>query len=253
MDHKIVSREAWIEARKALLESEKALTQTRDRIAAERRTLPWVRVEKAYAFDAPAGRQTLADLFDGRSQLFIQHFMLAPRQETQCVGCSFESDHIEAAVVHLRNHDVSFAAVARAPIAEIEALRRRMGWRFRFVSSFGSDFNYDFNVSFTPEQVSTKRAYYNYQEIEPPLEDLHGNSVFIRDEDGQIFHTYSAYGRGAEELLGTYMILDLTPKGRNEKGDLTEWVRPRTMYGRGGMVEPNGRYHAPGCGCSAHA
>ena len=252
MDHKVVSREEWIEARKALLDSEKSLTHMRDRIAAERRGLPWVRVEKTYEFDTPDGRKTLAGLFAGRSQLFVQHFMLAPGQTTQCVGCSFEADHLQPAFVHLRNHDVSSVAIARAPLAEIEELRQRMGWHFPFVSSYGSDFNYDFNVSFTPEQVAAKRAYYNFQDIDPGMEDLHGNSVFYRDDQGQIFHTYSAYGRGAESLLTTYVILDMTPNGRNEKGDLTDWVRPSTMYGKGGMVEPNGRYHAPTCGCSAH-
>ncbi|MGE8943677.1 DUF899 domain-containing protein [Leptospira interrogans] len=252
MDHKVVSREEWIEARKALLDSEKSLTHMRDRIAAERRALPWVRVEKTYEFDTPDGRKTLADLFDGRSQLFVQHFMLAPGETTQCVGCSFEADHLQPAFVHLRNHDVSLIAVARAPLAEIEVLRQRMGWHFPFVSSYGSDFNYDFNVSFTPEQVAAKRANYNFQDIDPGMEDLHGNSVFYRDDQGQIFHTYSAYGRGAESLLTTYVVLDMTPKGRNEKGDLTDWVRPSTMYGKGGMVEPNGRYHAPTCGCSVH-
>jgi predicted dithiol-disulfide oxidoreductase (DUF899 family) len=252
MDHKVVSREEWIEARKALLDGEKSLTRMRDQIAAERRALPWVRVEKAYEFDTPDGRKSLADLFNGRSQLFVQHFMLAPAQTTQCVGCSFEADHLQPAFVHLRNHDVSLVAVARAPLAEIEELRQRMGWHFPFVSSYGSDFNYDFNVSFTPEQVAAKRANYNFQDIDPGMEDLHGNSVFYRDDQGQIFHTYSAYGRGAESLLTTYVVLDMTPNGRNEKGDLTDWVRPSTMYGKGGMVEPNGRYHAPTCGCSAH-
>ncbi len=243
MQHHVVSRETWIEARKALLAREKALTRLRDEISAERRALPWVLIEKPYVFDAPDGRKTLADLFDGRSQLFIQHFMMAPGQQGQCVGCSFEADHIEATLVHLQNHDVSFAAVARAHIAEIEAVRQRMGWRFPFVSSFGSDFNYDFNVSFRPEEVAAKRATYNYQEIDPGLEDLHGCSAFYRDEQGRIFHTYSTYARGAEGVIGTYVILDMMPKGRNEKGDLTDWVRPRTMYGQGGTVEPNGRYH----------
>lgn len=252
MVQKIVSREEWLEARKAHLKSEKALTRMRDLVAAERRALPWVRVEKTYVFETPGGRQTLADLFGGRSQLFVKHFMLGPGQVGQCVGCSFEVDHVEGMLAHLQNHDVSYVAVARAPIDEIEALRKRMGWSFPFVSSFGSDFNYDFHVSFTPEQVAAKRAYYNYRDTDPGMEDLSGDSVFTRDEQGRIFHTYSAFGRGAEELLGTYMILDLTPKGRNEDVDLTDWVRPRTMYGKGGMVERNGRYHAPGCGCSIH-
>jgi predicted dithiol-disulfide oxidoreductase (DUF899 family) len=253
--HPVLSREAWLEARKALLAKEKEMTRLRDRLAAERRALPWVKVEKDYDFDTPTGKVTLAQLFDGRSQLFIKHFMMGPGQIGQCVGCSFEVDHVEGALVHLENHDVTYAAVARAPIDEIEAVRKRMGWHFTWVSSYGSDFNYDFNVSFTPEQIAAGRAYYNYRYTDPGLEDLSGDSVFFKDTAGQIFHTYSAFGRGAEELCGAYNYLDLTPKGRNEIGpyrSLGDWVRPKNRYGQGGMVEPNGRYHAPGCGCAVH-
>lgn len=253
--NRIVARDEWLVARKELLKKEKALTRARDALNAERRALPWMRVEKEYVFDTPKGSVTLADLFDGRSQLFIKHFMMGPGQVGQCVGCSFEVDHAESALVHLQNHDVTYAVVARAPIEEIEAIRRRMGWDVTWVSSFRTDFNYDFHVSFTPEEVAAGRAYYNYRHTDPGLEDLSGDSVFYRDGKGQVFHTYSAYGRGAEELLGTYMFLDLTPKGRDENGphrSLADWVRPRNMYGTGGMVEGNGRYHVPGCGCSAH-
>ena len=252
---RVVSPEEWIESRKVLMAKEKELTRLRDRLAAERRALPWVRVEKEYVFDTPHGTVTLADLFDGRSQLFLKHFMLGPGQVTQCVGCSLEVDHIEGLLVHLQNHDVSYAAVARAPIDEIEAVRRRMGWRFTWVSSYRSDFNYDFHVSFTPQEIAEGRAFYNYEYGSPPLEDLSGDSVFIKDDAGRIFHTYSTFGRGGEEFLGIYRYLDATPKGRSEDGPygaLTDWVRPRNMYGQGGMVEATGRYHQPACACATH-
>jgi predicted dithiol-disulfide oxidoreductase (DUF899 family) len=253
--HRVVSREEWLDARKALLAKEKGLTRLRDQLAAERRALPWVRIEKEYVFDAPQGTVTLADLFDGRSQLFVKHFMMAPGQLGQCVGCSLEVDHIEGVLVHLQNHDVSYAVVARAPIEEIEAIRHRMGWRFTWVSSYRSDFNYDFHVSFNPEEVATGRAFYNYEYVNPGLEDRSGDSVFFTDEAGRIFHTYSTYGRGGEEFLGIYRFLDATPEGRSESGPyntLADWVRPKNMYGRGGMVEGSGRYHQPACACTAH-
>lgn len=245
--HKIVSRDQWLEARKALLAKEKELTRQRDRISAERRDLPWVKVEKAYVFDAPNGRQTLSDLFEGRSQLIVKHFMLAPGQKDGCVGCSFEVDHVEGALVHLEHHDVTWVAVARALLPEIEAYKARMGWRFKWVSSFGSDFNYDFAVSFTPEQIEQGEAFYNYRKGKVPLEDLSGFSVFIKDDNGEIFHTYSTYGRGGEEVLGAYMFLDMTPKGRNENGpnyDLTDWVRHHDRYGAAGIVDRTGRWRS---------
>jgi len=245
--HKVVSSEEWLDARIELLRKEKEITRLRDAVSAERRALPWVRIEKEYVFDAPEGKVSLADLFDGRSQLIVKHYMMAPGQTTPCVGCAFEVDHVEGALVHLRNHDVSYAAVARAPIEEIENFRQRMGWRFRFVSSFQSDFNYDFNVSFAPEEAYGGTIYYNYQDRQIPMEDLSGRSVFYRNENGEIFHTYSAFGRGTEELLTSYVFLDLTPKGRDENGphhSLADWVRPHDMYGKGGTVEGNGRYHA---------
>ena len=207
----------------------------RDRLSTERRALPWVRVEKPYVFDGPSGKVTLADLFDGRSQLFIKHFMLAPGQTGQCVGCSFEVDHLEGILAHLENHDVSYAVVARAPIEEIEAIRKRMGWRFTWVSSYHSDFNYDFNVSFRPHDVAAGHAYYNYGYTNPGLEDRSGDSVFFKNDAGDIFHTYSTYGRGGEEFLGAYRYLDVMPKGRDENGpyrSLADWVRPRNMYGK---------------------
>jgi predicted dithiol-disulfide oxidoreductase (DUF899 family) len=257
-EHEIVSREEWLVARRDLLKREKELTYLRDQLAAERRALPWVKIDKEYVFDAPEGEVTLAELFDGCSQLFIKHFMMAPGQETQCVGCSLEVDHIDGILPHLENHDLSYVAVARAPIEEIEAVRKRMGWKFRWVSSYHSDFNYDFNVSFTREDAVSGRAIYNYgvlPEWAAEIEDLSGDTVFYKDEDGQIFHTYSTFGRGGEEFLGIYRFLDATPKGREENGpyhSLPDWARPRNKYGKGGTVEPTGRYHQQGCACEAH-
>ena len=252
---KIVSQAEWLEARKALLMKEKELTRLRDELADERRALPWVRVEKQYVFDAPGGKVTLGDLFDGRSQLFVKHFMLGPGQVSQCVGCSLEVDQVEGVLAHLQNHDVSYVVVARAPIREIEMVRKRMGWNVRWVSSYHSEFNYDFHVSFTPEQIAAGRGFYNYQHVDPGLEDLSGDSVFFKDDADQIFHTYSTYGRGGEEFLGVYRYLDATPKGRGEDGPyrtLADWVRPKNSYGDGGLVEGNGRYHQPSCGCAVH-
>jgi predicted dithiol-disulfide oxidoreductase (DUF899 family) len=256
--HEIVSRQEWLIARKDLLKREKELTRLRDQLAAERRALPWVRIDKEYVFDATEGEVTLAELFDGRSQLFINHFMMAPGQVTQCVGCSLEVDHIEGILPHLEHHDVSYVAVARAPIEEIEAVRKRMGWKFRWVSSNRSDFNYDFKVSWMREQIDSGRAVYNYgalPEWAADIEDLSGNSVFYKDESGQIFHTYSTFGRGGEEFLGIYRIFDAIPKGREENGrfhSIPDWARPRIMYGKGGEVEANGRYHQPVCACEGH-
>lgn len=236
MSHAVVSREEWLAARQALLLKEKELTRLRDRLNAERRALPWVRIEKEYVFDGPDGRETLADLFAGRSQLIIKHFMFGPGWAEGCVGCSFESDHAEAALVHLENHDVTYVAVSRAPYAEIEPFKRRMGWRFKWVSSFGSDFNYDFHVSFTADAMTRGESYYNYAVQPVASDEMSGRSVFYKDETGQIFHTYSSYGRGGELFLGSYHYLDITPKGRNEtgRGNLTDWVRHHDRYGAPG-------------------
>jgi predicted dithiol-disulfide oxidoreductase (DUF899 family) len=245
MEHRIVSRDQWLQERTALLAKEKEMTRLRDEMSEARRALPWVKVDKGYVFDTPSGKKSLSDLFDGHSQLIVKHFMLAPGQKEGCVGCSFESDHAEAALLHLQNHDVSYVAVARAPLAEIEAFKTRMGWSFPWVSSFGSDFNYDFNVSFTPAQIADGSAVYNYRAGPLPLEDLSGLSVFCKTEDGAIYHTYSTFGRGAEERLGTYMLLDLTPNGRNENGpnhSLADWVRHHDRYGASGHVSAIGRW-----------
>lgn len=253
----VVSKAEWRAARIALLAREKELTARKDRLAAERRSLPWVRVEKNYVFEGPAGPATLSQLFEGRSQLFIKHFMLGPGQAQHCVGCSLEVDHLAGIRVHLEHHDLTYAVVARAPIGEIERLKRKMGWHFTWVSSYGNDFNFDFNVSFTDAQLAAGRGYYNFREVEvnAAMADLSGDSVFIKDGAGQIYHTYSAYGRGGEQFLGIYAYLEATPKGRAENGphqSLTDWVRPHNMYDRGGMVEGTGRYHAADCGCAVH-
>jgi len=256
--HNVVSPDEWTKARVAFLTKEKELTHRKDALAAERRELPWMRIEKEYVFDGPNGHVTLSDLFDGRSQLFIKHFMMAPGVTHQCVGCSLDVDHIGPLLPHLENNDVSYAAVARAPIAEIETVRQRMGWSFLWVSSYRSDFNYDFNVSFTAEQVASGKALYNFQPAQDwvvGLQDLSGHSVFFKNTSGDIFLTYSAFGRGGEQFLGIYGFLDVMPKGRNETGpyhSLGDWARPHNMYGRGGMVEGTGRYHAADCGCAAH-
>lgn len=254
---RIASKEEWRAARIALLAKEKELTAMKDALAAARRALPWVPVEKDYVFDGPNGPVTLSQLFEGRSQLFIKHFMMGPGQSHHCVGCSLELDHLEGIRVHLENHDLTYAVVARAPIDEIERLQRRMGWNFTWVSSYRNDFNFDFNVSFSDAEIALGRGYYNYREVDvhPGLIDLSGDSIFVKDEDGSVYHTYSTYGRGGEQFLGIYSYLDVTPKGRAENGpyhSLPDWVRPHDMYGRGGTVEAIGRYHTADCGCAAH-
>ena len=256
--HSVVSREEWLNARRALLVKEKAMTRARDQLSREQRALPWVRVEKLYAFDTPAGKVTLGELFNGRSQLIIKHFMMGPGAVHQCIGCSLAVDHVDGILVHLENHDVSYVVVARAPIEEIEVVRKRMGWEVPWVSSFNCDFNYDFGVSFTPESVAAGTASYNDQPVEAGaggLQDLSGHSVFFKSEAGETFHTYSTFARGDEEFIGIYRFLDITPKGRNENGpyhSMTDWVRPHDKYGVGGVVEANGRYHHPSCACTVH-
>ena len=261
VSHKIVSGAEWLAARKALLAREKELTRELDALRRERRELPWVRVEKNYMFDGPEGKVSLADLFDGRSQLIVQHFMFGPGWKEGCVGCSFKSDHIDGTLAHLEHHDVSFVSVSRAPLEEIEAFKKRMGWKFPWVSSFGNDFNYDFHVSYAPEQMAGGQVYYNYEFVSASSEELSGNSVFYRDASGDIFHTYSTHGRGDEMFVPTYMYIDITPKGRNENGPrnkLTDWVRHHDRYEAGGSVNEQGRYVAAapkkmGCGCEDHA
>jgi predicted dithiol-disulfide oxidoreductase (DUF899 family) len=214
------------------LAREKELTRLRDEIAHERRELPWVKVEKRYVFDGPRGKETLADLFDGRSQLIVYHFMFGPGWEQGCPSCSFLSDHVDGALPHLAARDVSFVAVSRAPLAQIQAFQRRMGWRLKWVSSYGDDFNHDFHVSSTPEERTKGRMHYNFGEIAFDSEELPGTSAFYRDTDGQVFHTYSSYARGLDLLIGAYNWLDIAPKGRDED-DLPRtmaWVRHHDKY-----------------------
>jgi len=232
VNHPVVSGEQWIAERRKLLAREKALTRLRDEIARERRALPWVRVEKNYVFDTPTGQRTLAGLFDGRRQLLVQHFMFAPGWEEGCKSCSFMADHTDGATVHLGQRDVTLVAISRAPLPDIERFRRRMGWQFTWVSSYGSDFNRDFGVTFTPEEVASGEVHYNYGPWRFAHEELPGISVFCRNEAGEVFRTYSTYGRGAEVMMHTYNLLDLTPKGRNEDHlDFTmQWVRHHDRY-----------------------
>ncbi len=229
--HPIASREDWLVARRALLRHEKEATRLRDRVNAERLALPWVRVEKTYEFDAPDGRRTLAELFAGRSQLLVYHFMFGPSWKAGCPGCSFMADHFDGALPHLQNHDVTLTAVSRAPLAQLLAYRTRMGWHFPWVSSFGSDFNFDFQVSFTEDALAQPSIPYNFTDTPTARADseLPGLSAFIRTPDGAIFHTYSSYARGPEELIGTLMMLDRAPLGRNETSGMN-WVRRHDEY-----------------------
>jgi predicted dithiol-disulfide oxidoreductase (DUF899 family) len=231
VQHKIVSQSDWLKARKALLTKEKEFTRARDALSVSRRELPWTPVEKNYAFDGPNGKETLSDLFGGKSQLVVYHFMLGPGWVQGCPSCSFLADHFDGAVVHLAQRDVSFVVISRAPLMEIGAYKKRMGWKFKWVSSFENDFNHDFHVSFTKEEV-TKGAEYNYKVDKIPSEELPGLSAFIRDNDGKVFHTYSSYARGLDILVGTYNFLDMASKGRDE-GALPwtmAWVRRHDEY-----------------------
>jgi len=232
VNHPVVSRDQWVAERKKLLAREKELTRLRDQIARERRALPWVRIEKSYLFDAPEGRRTLAELFEGRRQLLVQHFMFAPGWKEGCPSCSFMADHVDGMNVHLAHRDVTFVAVSRAPLIEIERFRRRMGWQFKWMSSHGSDFNHDFGVSFTEEERAKGEVTYNYGTQPFECEELPGISVFYMGDAGEVFHTYSTYGRGVEVMMGTYSVLDLTPKGRDERDvpHKMEWVRHHDRY-----------------------
>lgn len=229
MQQAVVSHDEWLTARRNLLKAEKDLTHHRDEVARQRRALPWVRIEKAYLFDTLDGPRRLAELFEGRSQLLVQHFMFAPGKKEGCANCSFMADHTDGMNLHLANHDITMIAVSRAPLAEIERFRRRMGWQFRWVSSNGSPFNYDFRVSFTPEEVAKGQIDYNYGQWRLTGEEWPGVSAFYKDEAGDVFHTYSTFGRGVEVMMGTYAMLDLTPKGRNETRGM-DWVRHHDRY-----------------------
>src|SRR5262245_34414620 len=227
---KVVSHDEWLKARRELLAAERELTHQRDALTRRRMIKPWERVEKAYAFDAPEGRRTLAELFDGRGQLIVQHFMLGPGWEQGCPSCSYMADHTDGMIIHLEHRDVTFVAIPRAPLADIEKLRRRMGWKFKWVSSHRSDFNFDFGVSFTAEEKKKDEVTYNYAKQPYEWDELPGISVFYKDEAGSVFHTYSTYRRGVEAMMGTYNLLDLTPKGRDERDGPMEWVRHHDRY-----------------------
>lgn len=229
--HAIVSPEEWVAARQHLLAREKEFTAQRDLLNAERRRLPWVKVDKPYLFEGPQGRQTLADLFEGRSQLIIYHFMFGPGWKEGCPSCSMLADHLDGILAHIAPRDITVAVVSRAPLAELAAFRQRMGWRFKWLSSYGSDFNHDHHVSFTKEELARGKVYYNYRMTEGG-DELPGASVFYKDGQGNIFHTYSTYARGLELLLGVYSFIDLTPQGRDEDGlpFTMAWVRHHDKY-----------------------
>ena len=238
-NHKVVSRDEWLAARKAHLAEEKALTRQRDELARRRRELPWVKVEKNYVFDTPTGKKPLADLFDGRSQLIVYHFMFAPEWTQGCKSCSLLADHYNPAVVHLEHRDTTMVTVSRAPLEKISKFKQRMGWSFNWVSSHDSDFNRDFQVSFTPEELESGTATYNFVGKPYPIVELPGISVFYKDADGNVFHTYSSYARGLDILLGVYNLLDMVPKGRDEDGtEGMAWVRHHDRYGDKTFVDP---------------
>ena len=250
--HTIVSHDEWIAARKAYLVEEKAFSRARDALARKRRELPWERVDKRYVFDGPNSKETLADLFGGKSQLIVYHFMLGPGWEAGCPSCSYLADHFDGCVVHLAQRDVSFVVVSRAPLAEIEKFKKRMGWRFKWVSSFGSDFDADYQVSVTPEEKAGGKVMYNYEFIDKfPSEERPGCSVFYKDAAGAVFHTYSTYGRGLDILLGTYNFLDLAPKGRDEEGLAWSmaWVRHHDRYDNA-AIDPKAQYQQPNTSAS---
>ena len=236
----VVSHAEWLAARKEFLTKEKEFTRLRDELSRQRRALPWEKVEKRYEFDSTRGKVTLADLFDGRGQLMVYHFMFGPGWEQGCPSCSYLSDHFDGSTIHLANRDTTLAVVSRAPLAEIEAFKKRMGWKFYWVSSFGSDFNFDYHVSFTPEERASGKVEYNYAEGEFPSEEGPGVSVFARGSAGEVFHSYSSYARGLDILVGTYNFLDLVPKGRDEDGLAfsMSWVRHHDRYAEGYFVDP---------------
>jgi len=227
-NHRVVSREVWTKAREEHLAKEKEFTKLRDELSQHRRDLPWVKVDKEYVFDGPAGKQTLAELFEGRSQLIVYHFMFAPEWSQGCPHCSFWADNFNGIPIHLKDRDVTMIAVARAPLDKLVAFEKRMGWTFKWVSSAKNDFNYDFHVSFTKEDLEKGTAVYNYRQGNADREDLHGISAFYKDEKGNVFHTYSTYGRGLDLLNGAYNYLDLVAKGRNEADP--GWVRHHDKY-----------------------
>jgi predicted dithiol-disulfide oxidoreductase (DUF899 family) len=247
----VVSREEWLRARLDLLQKEKELTRFKDDVAARRRTLPWVKVEKSYRFETEHGPQSLADLFAGRSQMVVYHFMYGPEWESPCPSCCFIGDHFDGVIPHLNARDVTLKVISRAPLSKLKAAQKRLDWKFPWVSSGASDFNYDMHVSFKLEDIQRGEVEYNYMKTPTPAEDLPGFSVFAKDAAGNVYHTYSCYARGCDNLLGAYQFLDLTPKGRNEEGlafDMA-WVRLHDEYGPGYKVDPLAGYAPPKGSC----
>jgi predicted dithiol-disulfide oxidoreductase (DUF899 family) len=229
---RVVSEAEWLVARKDLLTREKELTRLRDEVSRHRRELPWVKVDKKYVFDGPHGKETLADLFEDRSQLIVYHFMFAPEWEEGCKSCSYLADHFDGANWHLPHRDVTFAVISRAPLAKLEAYKKRMGWRFKWLSSYRNDFNFDYHVSATQEEQAKAKMFYNYRTDDLIGDEMPGLSVFYKNENGDVFHTYSVYARGLDILVGAYNFLDLVPKGRDEDHlDFTmDWIRRHDQY-----------------------
>lgn len=244
---KVVSPAEWVVARKEFLKKEKEFTKLRDELSRQRRELPWEKVEKEYVFEGPKGKETLTQLFGDRSQLIVYHFMLGPGWVEGCPSCSFLADHFDGSIPHLAARDVRLVVVSRAPIAEIEAFKKRMGWKFHWVSSHGSDFNYDYQVSMKKEELGKGEVYYNYSMQQFPSEERPGTSVFYKDAGGNIFHTYSAYARGLDIFVGAYNWLDIAPKGRDEEGlkHTMAWVRHHDKYGEEYRVDVNAEYVQP--------
>jgi predicted dithiol-disulfide oxidoreductase (DUF899 family) len=230
-EHKVVTQKEWLMARKRLLASEKKFSKARDALNRERRVLPWVKVEKDYVFDTPEGKVRLAGLFGGKRQLIVYHFMFGPGWKAGCPHCSFWADHYDSVNYHIGQRDTTLVVVSRAPLKQIQAFKKRMGWRFRWVSSNQTDFNFDFHVSFTPEQIRTGKLFYNYANLDMDIDEREGVSAFYRDGNGQVYHTYSSYARGIDLLNTTYNFLDLTAKGRDEApGQAQDWVRYHDRY-----------------------
>jgi len=252
--HAVVSHEEWLQARKDFLAKEKEFTRRRDELSRQRRELPWEKVEKTYEFEGPAGKLTLADLFDGRSQIAMYHFMFGPGWAEGCKSCSYLADHFDGMAIHLANRDVTLVVVSHAPYAEIEAFKKRMGWRFHWFSSFGSDFNFDYHVSFTPEQAAGE-VEYNYGLTKTPSQELPGFSAFVKEPNGEVFHTYSSYARGLDILVGTYNFLDMMPKGRDEERlkHTMAWVRHHDKYADNYFVDPTVGWEHPKVAGAQHS
>jgi predicted dithiol-disulfide oxidoreductase (DUF899 family) len=230
MDHRVVSHDEWLSARRTLLQKEKEFTRQGDEFSRQVRDLPWEAVTKEYVFDGRDGRETLPELFAGRSQLVVYHFMFHPDDKVGCPHCSLRADGFNGIITHLNQRDVTMVIVSRAPYSTLEEYRKRMGWSFKWVSSGGSDFNFDFQASFTPEEMEAKRAMYNFTMRDPKAREREGHSIFYKDESGAVFHTYSCYDRGNDKLNIHYHYLDLVPKGRDEGGRGPYWVRRHDEY-----------------------